>query len=104
MADLLKVSPQELRNASQAFTTGSTTIKGITDNMLAIANDLKSVWTGEASASYCAKLNDLGSGMTTMNNKINKQAENLMTMAGIYESAENNNVQIAGELRKEEFV
>ena len=42
MADLLKVSPQELRNASQAFTTGSTNIKGITDSMLAIANELKS--------------------------------------------------------------
>lgn len=103
MADVLKVSPQELKNASETFRNESAVIKSITESMLNIANELKS-WTGEASNAYCSKLTGLGEGMNRMNERINQQAQNLVEMAGIFEQAENTNVQTANQLRKEDFV
>lgn len=104
MAANLRVTPEELRKASQSFENSNRNIKTITDNIISIADELTSVWTGEASMAYCTKLKGLHDGLNNMQTKIAKQAQSLNDMAGVFENAEKENVQKSGELKKDDFV
>lgn len=104
MANNIRVTPEELRKAAQTFTSSNTNIRSATQSMLNIAQELQSTWGGEAATAYYNKLNSLQDGMTKMQDTITKEAANLEQMAGIYESTENANRELANALPKNDFV
>ncbi len=104
MANNIRVTPEELKKAAQAFTGSNSNIGEATRNMLNIAQELQSTWGGEAASAYYKKLSELQTGMSKMQAIITKEATNLETMAGIYQDAENANRDLANTLSKEDFV
>ena len=104
MANNIRVTPEELRKAAQTFTSSNTSIGSATQSMLNIAQELQSTWGGEAATTYYNKLNSLQGGMSKMQSIITKEAAKLEQMAGIYESTESANRDLANTLSKEDFV
>lgn len=104
MANNIRVTPEELKRAAQAFTSSNNNIGAATQSMLNIAQELQSAWGGEAASAYYKKLSDLQTGMSKMQSIITKEAANLEQMAGIYQEAENANRDLANTLSKEDFV
>ena len=104
MAINIRVTPEELRKASQTFTNSNTNIGSATQSILNIAQELQATWGGDAATSYYNKLNSLQGGMSKMQAIITKEAANLEQMAGIYESTESANRDLANSLSKEDFV
>ncbi len=100
----IRVTATELNNASQAFLTAGGNIKNLTTNMLNIAQELSTTWSGDAANAYYTKLKSTETGMTQMYNKIVKSSTNLSEMATIYENAERTNVELSGSLKTAEFV
>ena len=88
MANNIRVTPEELRKAAQTFTNSNSAIGNATQSMLNIAQELQATWGGEAA----------------MQATITKEAANLEQMAGIYESTESANRDLANSLSKEDFV
>jgi len=104
MADIVRVSTTELKNASGVFATANQNIKTITENVVGIADELTAVWTGEASVAYCNKLRGLRNSMTQIQTKVNNQAQSLTDMATVFEEAERQNVEQSNELKNDDFV
>jgi WXG100 family type VII secretion target len=104
MANNIRVTPEELRKAAQTFTSSNSAIGNATQSMLNIAQELQATWGGDAATTYYNKLNSLQSGMSKMQAIITKEAANLEQMAGIYESTESANRDLANSLSKEDFV
>ena len=59
MEGQLKVTPEELQNASSEFSTIDNTVLNTTSEMMTLVKNLTSAWEGESSQSYISKFNEL---------------------------------------------
>lgn len=88
MDGIIKVSPQELMNASSEFQARNASINDITAQMLSLARNLNSQWEGEAASAYINKFNELEDDMQMINKKITEHVNDLQEMAQQYVNAE----------------
>lgn len=100
----IKVTPQELKNASSRFGTSDQNVANLTNQMMDIVNQLNPTWAGEAATGYYNKLKGLQGDMTKLHQMINEHVSDLNDMATVYEQAEAANVQTASSLKVNEIV
>ena len=63
MEGQIKVTAQELLNASSDFEARNSSVNDITAQMLSLARNLSSQWEGEAATAYTNKFNELEDDM-----------------------------------------
>ena len=100
----LKVTPQQLKNASSQFQQSGNTVNTLTQQMMALVNPTKPKWAGEAATGYYNKLKGLQGDMTKLHKMIDEHVTDLVEMANVYERAEAANVQTAGALKINQIV
>ena len=100
----LKVTPQQLKNASSQFQQSGNTVNTLTQQMMDIVNQLNPTWAGEAATGYYNKLKGLQGDMTKLHKMIDEHVTDLVEMANVYERAEAANVQTAGALKTNQIV
>ena len=88
MEGQIKVTAQELLNASSDFEARNSSVNDITAQMLSLARNLSSQWEGEAATAYINKFNELEDDMQLISKKITEHVTDLQEMASIYEKAE----------------
>lgn len=88
MEGQIKVTAQELINASSDFEARNASVNDITAQMLNLARNLSSQWEGEAATAYINKFNELEDDMQLISKKITEHVTDLQEMASIYENAE----------------
>lgn len=94
----VKVSFQELRNASQEFNTIGGQVQTMTGNMADMVKGLDGVWTGEAAQAFKNKFNELQDDMDRMIRMVQEHSTDLQDMANRYEQAEQANIQDSSSL------
>lgn len=95
----IKVAPQALKNASAQFGQSDQNVANLTNQMMEIANQLSSTWTGEAATGYYNKLRGLQGDVTKLHKMISEHVTDLVDMANVFEQAETASREIAGELK-----
>lgn len=100
----IRVTPQELRNASTQLGQSDTSVSNLTQQMMDIVNQLNSTWAGEAANTYYNKLRGLQGDMTKLHKMVNEHVTDLVDMANTYEQAENTNTQTAESLKVNEII
>ncbi len=99
MEGTLKVSTQELRNASNQFGSCGSEVKNLMTQMLTLISGITgTVWSGEAASTYQAKFAGLEADMTKINTMIQEHVTDLNTMADNYDRAEQQSQQAASGL------
>lgn len=88
MQGTLQVTPEKLIAASQEFSSSSSTVRGLTSQMVSIVDGLSGIWTGEASTAYKTKFHQLDDDIERMNKKIQEHVQDLQEMARIYQAGE----------------
>ena len=88
MEGQLKVTPEELQNASSEFSNIDNTVLNTTSEMMTLVKNLTSAWEGESSQSYINKFNELEDDMQKIHAKIQEHSQDLAEMATVYTNAE----------------
>ncbi len=88
MEGQLKVTPEELQNASAEFSGIDKTIMNTTQEMMTLVKNLVSAWEGESSQAYINKFNELEDDMQKIHAKIEEHVQDLTEMATVYSNAE----------------
>lgn len=95
----LKVSVDELKKGSTTFGQKATETQTLTGQMLQLVQNTNSVWKGEAQAAYSKKFDGLKSDMDKIYKMIEEYRQDLSDIATAYETAENQNTQVASSLK-----
>jgi WXG100 family type VII secretion target len=103
MEGTLLVTPEELRNTATAFSGKASEVEGLLDEMLNIASNLSSSWTGNASDAYRTKFANLQSSKETTLNMMNEHVTDLNDMADQYTTAETSAMNAANDLTQPSF-
>jgi len=104
MANIIKVDPQRLRNASSEFAATSAQIASATGNMTQTVTSLTgSVWTGDAGSAFVNKFSGLNDEIRKIDTMIKEHADDLSNMANEYERAESANMMAANSLNDNVF-
>ena len=98
MAEILKVTPEKLLEASNEFSTTGKTVSSLTQEMLEIINSLKSIWQGEAANSYFTKFMGLQDDIEKINKMIQEHVTDLAEMSNEYRIAEETNIEASSSL------
>lgn len=97
----LKASVDEIKKSSAKFGNLATETKKLTDSMMRLAENSKSVWQGEAQSAYWKKFDGLKDDMQKMFKMIDEYRTDLSAIAKNYESAENANKTAAAALKSD---
>lgn len=100
MADILKVTPDDLRRMSGEFSSTNGTMRTLTTSMLETVRKMSGeIWQGEASRTYIDKFNGLEDDMQKIHDTIQKYVEKLEQIATNYDTTENTNVEASAPLK-----
>ncbi len=94
----VKVSTQELKNASTAVKSGLDGLKKIFGELETTVNRTKSYWEGEAADQHRNKYTEQKDKIEEALARIAEQVTDLEQMAGIYEDAERSASQLSSSL------
>jgi len=97
----LKVSVDDLKKSSTKFGNLATETKKLTDNMMKLVENSKSVWQGEAQSDYWRRFSGLRDDMQRMFKMIDEYRTDLSQIARNYEEAENKNKSAASHLKSD---
>ncbi|MCR5788535.1 MAG: WXG100 family type VII secretion target [Lachnospiraceae bacterium] len=98
MNGILKVTPEKLIQASNEFSQTGKTISSLTSEMMSIVNSLKSIWQGEAAASYSSRFSGLQDDIQKINAVIQEHVSDLNEMAREYQNAEKASLEASSAL------
>lgn len=98
MDGILKVEPQALRAASEAFNATAGQLQTLTGEMISLVDSMNATWQGEASTAYSTQFHQLENDMELMYKMISEHSTDLSTMATQYEAAENANTSLGADL------
>ena len=98
MEGYLKVTPEQLMQAADAFAEAGQSIASLTTEMMSIVNSLKGIWQGEAAESYTGRFNDLEDDIQRINGMITEHVNDLNEMARTYQAAEDASAQESAAL------
>jgi len=93
MDGILKVTPEKLFSASDEFGSMGTQMNNLTNEMLTLVSNLKSIWQGEANEAYSSKFSSLSSDMDKLYRMVKEHSSDLMEMASAYKEAESANTE-----------
>lgn len=92
MADILKVTPEQMISTSGEFSNTGSTIQNLTNEMVNKVTSLASSWEGEAATAYTTKFTGLQDDIQLMIRMVQEHAKDLTEMATAYQRAEAANV------------
>lgn len=98
MEGYLKVTPEQLIKAADAFAQAGSSISSLTSEMISVVNSLKGIWQGEAAESYTGKFAGLEDDIMRINNMITEHVNDLNEMARTYQAAEDASAQESAAL------
>lgn len=98
MEGILKVTPEKLFTSSDEFGNMGTQMNNLTNEMLTLVSNLKSIWQGEASEAYGGKFASLSTDMDKLYRMVKEHSQDLMEMANAYKEAENANTEQGSSL------
>lgn len=101
IATALKASVDDIKKASTKFGSLATETQKLTNNMLKLIQDTKSVWQGEAQTAYSKKFDELRDDMQRIFKMIDEYRTDLTEVAKQYETAENANKAAAQALNSD---
>lgn len=93
MEGILKVTPEKLTEASGEFSVLGNQMKQLTEEMIALVNSMKTIWQGEAAASYGTKFQSLQTDMDKLYRMVQEHANDLQEMSAHYQAAESGNTE-----------
>jgi WXG100 family type VII secretion target len=98
MEGILKVSPEILINTADTFSTEGSQIGTLTTQMMELVTGMSGLWTGEASQAYITKFQGLEDDIQKLIRMVQEHSTDLQTMAQQYQTAEEQNAQLAQSL------
>ena len=99
MANYLKVTPEKLNAVSSELEGEGTTMKGCTDRMVSLVNEISGdIWSGDAANAYRTKFSGLQDDMATLYRLVQEHVSDLQEIAANYTEAETANEEAAGAL------
>lgn len=101
IATALKASVDDIKKSSSRFGTLANETKRLTDNMMTLVSNTKSVWQGEAQNAYWKKFDGLRDDMQRMFKMIDEYRTDLTEIARNYEAAETANKSAAAALKSD---
>ncbi|MBQ7613440.1 MAG: WXG100 family type VII secretion target [Butyrivibrio sp.] len=105
MANVIRVTPEELKSSASRMEAKSQEIEIKTQQMTEIANALTGrIWSGEAQTEYIRKFNGLQDDIARMHNLIKEHVEHLHMIANEYQTTENANKDTAATLSSDVIV
>lgn len=99
MQGTLLVTPQQLKNTANSFSSRAQSVNTVTNEMMNKVRGMRSAFDGEAGSKYITQFNKLQEDMNQIQRKIKEHVEDLNQMASNYESTENQNIQANASLR-----
>ncbi|MBR6451821.1 MAG: WXG100 family type VII secretion target [Lachnospiraceae bacterium] len=98
MEGYLKVTPEQLLKAADAFSEAGGRIRTLTTEMMGIVTGLKGIWEGEAAENYIGRFSSLEDDIMRINNMISEHVKDLGEMARTYQAAEDAGVEAGAAL------
>ena len=98
MASRLKVSTTELNDASNEYKKCNSEMMNICSQINSAVYNVNGSWRGKASDSFLGKFEEMYAQLKQTDDKTNDAVDELLKAAGIFESAENANAQMAAAL------
>jgi WXG100 family type VII secretion target len=99
MANVIRVTPEELKSAAGRLDAKNTEMKGLTQNMTDTVMKLTGrIWSGEAQTEYINRFKGLEQDMLKLHELIRKHVDDLNLIANEYQSTETKNLEEAGNL------
>ena len=90
-ADVLKVTPEELRNTATQFKSNLQKMQTAYLQMSDAVRNLDTTWNGEANEQFKAQFDSMYKNLSQTEDKMNDAVDELTKAAGIYEQVENSN-------------
>ena len=99
MANIIRVTPEELTAAAGRMEASGSTVENMTQQMTAKVLELTgTIWSGEAQKAYMDKFKGLEADIVKLTKMVKEQSTNLRVIAAEYASTEQTNVNGAGKL------
>ncbi len=99
MANVIRVTPEELKTASTRMATKADEMKKYTDLMMEIVEGLNGrIWSGEAQKEYVNRFELLKQDIYELHQDVKEHVDHLNVIANEYQSAENANKETASTL------
>ena len=89
MADVLKVTPEELRNTASQFKTYQGNMQTAYLQMSDAVRTLDGTWNGDASEQFKAQFDSMYKNLSQTEQKMADAVDELTKAAGVYEEVEN---------------
>lgn len=90
MANIIKVTPEELYNVAQNLEGLTDSYQGVVNAINTKVNDLTQTWGGEAQNAYAAQISGFQDDFQNLYNLLNQFATYLRNTSKQYEAAESN--------------
>ncbi len=90
-ADVLKVTPEELRNTATQFKSNLQKMQTAYLQMSDAVRSLDTSWNGDASEQFKTQFDNMYKNLSQTEDKMNDAVDELTKAAGIYEQVENSN-------------
>lgn len=104
MADIIKVTPEQLKTTAASLEATGNEVKKVTSQMLALVSGISpSVWSGEASHAFIAKFKGMDGDVNKMCKRLSDQSQHLGKIADAYKTAEDTNKSSAAKVKKFAF-
>ena len=102
MANYLKVTPEKLNTVSSELEGEGTTMKGCTDRMVNLVNEISGdIWSGDAANAYRTKFTGLQDDMALLYRMVQDHVRDLQEIAANFAEAETANQEAAGALNEQ---
>ena len=98
MADVLKVTPEELRNTASQFKTYQGNLQTAYLQMSDAVRSLDTTWNGDASEQFKAQFDAMYKNLSQTEQKMTDAVDELTKAAGVYEEVENSIKSMASAL------
>ena len=99
MANVIRVTPEELKSASTRMASKSDEIKKYTDLMMEIVEGLNGrIWSGEAQKEYVSRFELLKQDIYELHGDVKEHVDHLNVIANEYQTAETTNKEAASTL------
>lgn len=97
MQEILKTTPEQLKNKAAEFSTEGKSLKNLTNEMLSVVSG-NGTWQSTASQAYKKRFSKLQDDMNKMYRMIDEHSRDLTAIANQYSKTENENKQLANSL------
>lgn len=100
---IIKVTPEELKNQSNQVSEDIKAIEKHWRSISNLVNGTKTYWEGDASNTHIRIYKDVEDDVNKIIARMKENPVKLLTMAGIYDEAEQNAVSMSAELPTDIF-